>query len=189
MQTTPNKIQKKGFTLVELLIVVAILAILSSATFIILNPVQRFQESRDTVRLNDIASINTAIGYYLLNATTPTFGGTWRCTMAVVAAPCDTATSNVIRLIDGTGWVDINLVGFSTGISSLPFDPIGTQTAALHYTARTNNTAKTWELTAQMESTKYSNTGTSDRESTDGGNNADCLEVGTDLTLVDATHC
>ncbi|MEK7195865.1 MAG: type II secretion system protein [Patescibacteria group bacterium] len=189
MQTTSNKMQKKGFTLVELLIVVAILAVLSTATVLILNPAQILQESRDSTRLSDLNTINGAIALYLNNTATPTFGGTWRCTMAVVAAPCDTSTSNVIRAVDGTGWVDINF-GATSGINVLPFDPIGTQTAALHYTARTNNTLKTWELTAQMESAKYSNGGgASDKESTDGGNNATCYEIGTDLTLVGATYC
>ena len=141
MQTTPNKIQKKGFTLIELLIVVAILAVLSTTAFLILNPLQRTQEARDAVRKSDLTAISAAITLYLQDTAAPTFGGTWRCTMAVVAAPCDTATSNVIRAVDGTGWVDINL---GTSIATvLPFDPIGTQTAALHYTARTNNTLKT----------------------------------------------
>ncbi len=184
-----NKSLKKGFTLVELLIVVAILAVLSTATVIILNPAQILQETRDTQRMNDLNTVNSALALYLANTASPTLGGGWRCTNSnVTTGPCAGAVSNAIRLVDGTGWVDVNL-GTTSGINSLPLDPIGTQTDALHYTAKTDNTNKKWELTAQMESTKYSGTGTSDRESTDGGNNATCYEIGTDLTLVGAALC
>lgn len=179
----------KGFTLVELLIVIGILAVLSTATVLILNPATILQETRDTQRLNDLSTINSAIALYLATTTTPVFAANWRCTLSPVAAPCLTATSNQVRLLDGTGWVAINL-GTGTGLSSLPLDPIGTQTAALHYSAKTAaSPTNTWELTAQMESARYSKTGTADKETPDGGNNNDCYEIGTDLTLVGATDC
>ncbi len=54
----------KGLTLIELLIVVAILAILASIIFLALNPVKRFQDSRDAVRAEDIENIINAIGLY-----------------------------------------------------------------------------------------------------------------------------
>ncbi|OGY58075.1 MAG: hypothetical protein A3E61_02305 [Candidatus Colwellbacteria bacterium RIFCSPHIGHO2_12_FULL_43_12] len=179
---------KKGFTLIELLIVIGILAILASATVLILNPAQILQESRDTQRLNDLGTINSAIALYLATNTTPTFTTAWRCTLSPVAAPCAGAIANQIRLLDGTGWVAINL-GTTSGLSTLPMDPNGTQTAALHYSASTNDAAKTWELTAQMESVRYSNTGGADKESTDGGSSADCYEVGTNLVLIAGAGC
>jgi len=58
---------KKGFTLIELLIVIGILAVLSTATVLMLNPAQMLAESRDTQRLNDLATLSTAIS--LLQAT------------------------------------------------------------------------------------------------------------------------
>jgi len=52
---------KKSFTLVELMIVIAILAILSAIVIFALNPARLFDNFRDTKRVTDIQSINKAI--------------------------------------------------------------------------------------------------------------------------------
>jgi len=52
---------KKSFTLVELMIVIAILAILSAIVIFALNPARIFDNFRDTKRVTDIQSINKAI--------------------------------------------------------------------------------------------------------------------------------
>ena len=52
---------KKSFTLVELMIVIAILAILSAIVIFALNPSRLFDNFRDTRRVSDIVSINKAI--------------------------------------------------------------------------------------------------------------------------------
>jgi prepilin-type N-terminal cleavage/methylation domain-containing protein len=56
-----KKINSKGFTLIELLIVIAIIAIIAGAIFVALNPLQRFQDSRDARRWSDAASLLGAI--------------------------------------------------------------------------------------------------------------------------------
>jgi len=52
---------KNSFTLVELMIVIAILAILSAIVIFALNPSRLFDNFRDTRRVSDIVSINKAI--------------------------------------------------------------------------------------------------------------------------------
>lgn len=52
---------KKGFTLIELLIVVAIIAIIAGIIFVALNPLKRFQDSRDARRISDIETILAAV--------------------------------------------------------------------------------------------------------------------------------
>ena len=56
-----NTKPKTSFTLVELMIVIAILAILSVIVLFTLNPSRLFDNFRDTRRVNDIVTINKAI--------------------------------------------------------------------------------------------------------------------------------
>jgi prepilin-type N-terminal cleavage/methylation domain-containing protein len=54
---------KKSFTLVELMIVIAILAILSAIVIFVLNPGRLFDNMRDIRRVTDITSIHKAINF------------------------------------------------------------------------------------------------------------------------------
>ena len=53
--------QKKGFTLIEILIAIAIIAILAVVVFVALNPAKRIADSKNSRRTTDVASILTAI--------------------------------------------------------------------------------------------------------------------------------
>lgn len=52
---------QKGFTLIELIIVVAIIALLAVAVFVILDPARRFQESQNSRRMSDIKTVADAV--------------------------------------------------------------------------------------------------------------------------------
>jgi prepilin-type N-terminal cleavage/methylation domain-containing protein len=52
---------RKGFTLIELLIVIAIIAILAAVVFVALDPLTRFQDSRDSTRWSDATATLDAI--------------------------------------------------------------------------------------------------------------------------------
>lgn len=56
---------KKGFTLVELLVVIAVIAILFAVILIAINPAQRFKDSRNTRRLSDVRSISDSVSTYI----------------------------------------------------------------------------------------------------------------------------
>ena len=66
-----KKNKDSGFTLLELLIVISIIAILSVALVIVLNPAETLKKSRDAQRLSDLSTMKTAIGLYLTSTTTP----------------------------------------------------------------------------------------------------------------------
>lgn len=55
---------KKGFTLVELIIVIAIIAILAGAIFVAIDPARRLHEARNARRSSDIATIVDAVKKY-----------------------------------------------------------------------------------------------------------------------------
>jgi len=71
---TKNKHQ--GFTLLELLIVIAIIAVLSVALVFVLNPAETLKKSRDAQRISDLSAIKTALGLYTTSVNPIYLGGT-----------------------------------------------------------------------------------------------------------------
>ena len=55
---------RSGFTLLELLLTIAILAILAAVTLAAINPVRQMSEARDSQRKNDVAEIQKSIHEY-----------------------------------------------------------------------------------------------------------------------------
>ncbi len=66
---------KKGFTLLELLIVITILAILAVIIIFVLNPAETLRKSRDVQRMSDLATLKNAISLYTTTTTTPQLDG------------------------------------------------------------------------------------------------------------------
>ncbi len=115
--------------------------------------------------------------------------------------PTTVATTAVItsvgsaRGVSGSGWIPVNLTLISSGapIGSWPVDPVNATGSAscaaktnlsscgLFYTYEASGT--TFKTSAMMESQKYSDGGSNDVETTDGGNNGWYYEQGTNLAL------
>jgi len=203
---------KKGFTLIELLIVIGILAILATVTLLVLNPAQMFAQARDSQRISDLNTIKSSIALYLSTVSSPALGTiseTDYCatyywgTMATSGAATATAlwgTGNLhvtwkdasaTSTVGTTGWIPVALGSIPGGspISSLPLDPTNissslnsnqTQTSAYFYACSTTQT--TFKLVGNMESSRYANGGTDDKESNDGGTNAYYYETGTNIS-------
>lgn len=151
--------REAGFTLLELLIVVSIIAILSVALVVVLDPAETLRKSRDAQRISDMTSMKTALGLYLTSTTTPLLGGAtntgckptpsaWtsanqKIYYSGVAGFSDTtldggttypvsAISATPATTDGLGWIPVpfdNLTGGSP-ISNLPLDPVNTIASA-----------------------------------------------------------
>lgn len=80
--------QARGFTLLELIIVIAILAILSVAVVLVINPAETLKRARDSQRLSDMSAIKSAIGLYLSDKTGPQLDN------GAAAGCLDTGTTN-----------------------------------------------------------------------------------------------
>jgi len=182
--------KKEGFTLVELLVVIAILAVLAVAVVVILNPGELIRQARDSTRISDLAALNSAIALYLSDVATPSIGSSAYCTSGASTKGTATCTAATSTVVTGTGWVTIDLTDISSGspLAKLPLDPnngstnCGTGAEACFY-EYIPGASNTYELDASMESTKYTNGGGSDIESTDGGNTATAYEIGNDPGL------
>jgi prepilin-type N-terminal cleavage/methylation domain-containing protein len=125
-------IQKKGFTLIEILIVVAIIAILASIVLVGLGPTQ--QAGRDARRLSDLSEVQNGLelfyqkcGFYPGMVT----GGT-----------CASGSPGATWAVLAT-----DLQGAGIGIGTIPSDPSTNRTYAYGYD--TGNT--TYILAAALE--------------------------------------
>ncbi len=162
---------KKGFTLIELVIVIGILAILAAVVVLVLNPAQLLAQARDSQRLSDLGSVKSAIALYLATASSPTVGAGPTCTATCSSdnpfSGTETVTTSTV--VSGTGWVPIALTGTTGGsaLATLPLDP--SNSGAYYYAYAGNASAKTFELDCRLESDRYRT-----MMSSDGGDKNTC---------------
>ncbi|MBI2506831.1 MAG: type II secretion system protein [Candidatus Colwellbacteria bacterium] len=161
---------RKGFTLIELLIVIGILGILAAAVVVVLNPGELLAQARDSSRISDMDSVRSAISLYLSDVASPTLtAGPFSTNDATCGLGAGTCTVRNLYGIDGSGWAGVDLSAISGGspLSGLPRDP--TNNANYQYAYAGDNTNKTFELNARLESQKHRG-----KMTTDGGNQSTC---------------
>lgn len=128
--------EPKAFTLIELIIVIAIIVILATTVFAVMNPAKRFAESRNAQRLVDVQNLLIAI-----KANQTNNGGTYLSTIQSLTAGqssvigtnttgCNTgctATATQISCVDLSGLATQGYLG------SIPFDPLTGSSAFTDY--------------------------------------------------------
>lgn len=139
---------QKAFTLIELLIVIAIIAVLATVVILSLNPAELLRQSRDSNRLSDMATLKSAISLYLADQSVASLGNAATCYASVVppfttftstssattasTSTCDwtlatpsNTTGTLLRGITGTGWIPIpfNLITSGSPLGQEPVDP------------------------------------------------------------------
>lgn len=128
---------QRGFTLIELLIVIAIIAILAAVVFVALDPLTRFQDSRDAVRANDITELLTAIkvdqidngGSYLSDVSAMTAGDVYMIGTATSGCDDDNTLCDTNVTAD-TDCVDLGGLVTEGYMASVPISPDGDTNAA-----------------------------------------------------------
>ncbi len=121
-----KKHNSRGFTLLEILLVVGIIAILAGIVIVAINPSKQLATVRNTERKSDIKTIYNAITqYYIDNSHYPA------SLTSVLTEVCDTDTATSSHSIDCTGMVDLSEL-VPKYLVAIPKDPKGPVTAFLN---------------------------------------------------------
>ena len=120
MNMNKKNSSKKGFTLIEILLVVAAIAILAGIVILAINPNKQLGETRNAQRRADVNTILNAVYQYTLdnNGTLPT----------IPTATCSLVATNQVCKLTATGTCStgVNLSVLTTNekyLTSMPIDP------------------------------------------------------------------
>lgn len=111
MQQENSRLQN-GFTMIELLVVMGIIAVLAAVVIIALNPAKHFAQARNTQRTSNVTAILDALGQNIAD-----HKGVLTCTSV------DPTLPTVATTIKSTGGYNIAGCLVPEYISALPIDP------------------------------------------------------------------
>ena len=141
--------RRKGFTLIELIITVAVIAALATTVILVINPVNLFKEARDSQRIADLEQMSRAVSLYaanvgdiptsicngmchvglpaelLNNRGTKGLGTATKCGNRYMTGNNNTTVTSTVQSVDVNGWpgVDLTAISLGTPMSAWPLDP------------------------------------------------------------------
>lgn len=210
MNPASKKINRYGFTIIEVLITLGIIVIIATLITQVFKPTVYFQKTRDIKRITDLKGIEIAIKTYLLANETPVLGPTNtaydEATPTVfISVPFDKEDKRSLTFVwqsktfklyqvsstemyknNSQGWLPINFsVLIYPPLSALPVDPINSyNNHRFFYSYVFKRSSSTFELNAKLESSFYNYQGSDDKTGTDNGDNNNIYELGTEKTLI-----
>ena len=155
---------QKGFTYIELVVVLTLLLILIVLITVFVNPVSQMKKSRDEKRLSDMSTLDRAINEFLLdNSRYPDLEDNLRISTTLPPGSSNLNNSNL-------GWIFDDLSNY---VDKQPTDPVNDSDYFYLYIHSSN----TYEINTKLEFYV-------DEMINDGGNDPDLYEIGNNLNLI-----
>ncbi len=123
--TSLKKRQARGFTLIEILVVIGIIAVLAAIVIIAINPSRQFAQARNSQRTSNVTTILNAIGQNIAD-----HKGVFECDDA------DDIDDTAIEIGTGSGLIDLEDCLVPTYIPQMVFDPIDGDETGTEYTVK-----------------------------------------------------
>ncbi|MCS7183920.1 MAG: prepilin-type N-terminal cleavage/methylation domain-containing protein [Patescibacteria group bacterium] len=204
---------KKGFTLIEILIIISLIAILATLVIYFINPIEIGKRNRDLQRIKDLQSLSWAINTYLSTLDSPDLDGPLYDLTGLdednpsiyFSLPFNIAIFNFSTITDaygtnwkiiqhssstnlqnpnGEGWLPINFSEGHNTLPSLPIDPIN----ALNRDNAQKNYFYLYVFkrgTKEYElNAKFESKNFKSQEENDGGSDKEIFEVGNNKCLL-----
>lgn len=134
LQPRRTKVASKGFTLIEVLLVIAILAILAAIVIVAINPAKQLGEANNAQRRSDVKTILDAIGQYAIDN-----GGTLPAGIPV-GTSCAEDAQVICKADSECDGIDLDvLISERKYLIALPADPTAATTLETGYYAYQNS--------------------------------------------------
>lgn len=127
-----NKILKNGFTLLEMLLVIAIIAILAAIVIVAINPAKQLADANNAQRQSDVLAILNAVQQYAIDNNGSiadlNIASSTEATTTCAETPTDDSVANEICVDESCGPANTSLYeqlieGNATYMSGIPQDP------------------------------------------------------------------
>lgn len=117
-----NNSASKGFTLIELVVVIGILAVLFAIVLIAINPSRQFKQANDTKRRSDVNAILNAVSQYAADhkGSLPSIGSSDAAISSTGADICDELVPLYISALPFDP--NATVVNCGTGVSGATYD-------------------------------------------------------------------